>query len=76
MISNLRRYVGATVLAAVVAAGVMLMPATAQAHDFDVCAQIEDAIAAIENSSLPDRAKDRIIDQLERLADENGCDEF
>lgn len=63
-------------MAAVVAAGVTLMPATAQAQDFDVCAQIEDAIAAIENSSLPDRAKDRIIDQLERLADEYGCNEF
>ena len=76
MISNLRRYLGATAVAAMIAGGVTLAPAPAQAHDFDVCGNIEAAIAAIENSSFPGRAKDRMIAELVRLAQAYGCEGY
>jgi hypothetical protein len=76
MMSNLRRYLGASALAAVIAVGITMAPVPAQANDFDVCSSIESAIAAIENSRLPGRVKDRLIEELVGLAQSYGCEGY
>ena len=69
--SQVRRNVGAFVLAAVVASGLVFTPAPAQA--FDICAALDARIAAVEASRLPQFVKDGFIQSLNELKELNGC---
>lgn len=72
--SNMRRRAGAFLVAAVVGSGIGLASAPAQALEYDVCSSIEESIAAIEASRLPQRVKDALIAELVSLAEVYGCD--
>jgi hypothetical protein len=69
--SQVRRSVGAFVLAAVVASGLVFTPAPAQA--FDICAQLDANIASVQAGKMPQFVKDGFIASLNRLKEAYGC---